>query len=209
MKNIFIVLSICITLLSCSSFQKTDVIDQAEHIIISNDRNSDTISIKSTAHTVKDVISILDTLQLGRYNPESIEDYFGKAKETKIDTSEYGEFIESGTFYMDTHDYTVFEYNENGMLKEFRYDAGVRSDLFHQTKYYYSNNRIDSITTINQTRYAIVSQEDKTEKWQQDKICKFIIRYTADGKTNTLEAHDLRNDTITNYNIAYRKPTFY
>lgn len=193
-------------MLSCSYFEQNDAIDQNENIIVSNNSNSDIISIKSTAHTVKDVLLILDILQLGHYNPRHIEDYFGKANETKIDTSEYGEIIESGCFRMDTHDHTVFEYNENGMIKEFRYEAAGRSDCSNQTNYYYSNNRIDSITTINE--YAKASHENGPEKWKQGKICKFIIRYTNEGKLSTLEANDLRNDTITSYKIVYHKPAY-
>jgi len=203
MKKIFLILSISIIMFSCSSLQKND--DIYDNIIISNNINSDTILIKSTNNIIKDVLLILDTLQLGFRNPDSVKYYFGKPNQVKIDTSEYGEIIhDSGsTFYMDTHDYTIYEYDKNGLIKEYRFDAGVVADRYFKTQYYYSNNRIDSITTINQGVHSLVSKKGEPEKWEHDKIFKFIIKYKKENKISTIEASDLRNEKVAVYNIAY------
>ncbi|MGN6646602.1 MAG: hypothetical protein ACTHJT_08730 [Cytophaga sp.] len=159
---------------------------------------------------IKDLAALLDTLDLNAYNPPYVEYYFGPPNHVRIDTSEYGDIdsVGIGGFYMDTHDYTYYTYNPNGTLKELRFEASDRADGYYQTRYYYSANKIDSITTINHFINFIL-QNNKVDKIESEeinnKIYTLIPAYTEEGKLKTLETTDWMENKKISYRITYIK----
>jgi hypothetical protein len=208
-KSIYLILLISFSIICCN--KKNEATDE-EIIFISNNHNTDTILIKSTGDMIKDLSALLDTLHLNAYNPQYVEYYFGPPNQIRIDTSEYGEIdsVGIGGFYMDTHDYTYYIYNPNGTLKELRFEASSRADGYYQTHYYYSANKIDSITTINHFINFIL-QKNKIDKIEPEeinnKIYTLIPGYTDDGKLKTLETTDWMENKKVSYRITYIKKT--
>lgn len=213
MKNPLLIFAIFTLFISCSTWDDKVEQDSRKSIMITNNQSADSITIQSTGDPLKDVLLILDTIQVGYYNVKPLSLCYGQSNEIVIDTSDYGEVTKFKTdtsaviseFYMDTHDYTFYEYNKDGMIKEYRLEAGVRSDMFHQTKYFYSDKRLDSISTINQAEYYSEVINGKEGEMKNDGIYKIQIIYTGENEMAGLEVHESEKNKITVYNTAFSK----
>ena len=220
MKKLLLISSLLTFLFSCSTENKRVEHKKTMSILITNNQNTDSIVITPTGDLLKDVMLILDTLHFGYYNPKPLDLCYGKPNEVITDTSDYGEIehiefdsslnkssdsITIGGFYMDTHDYTIYEYNGDGLIKEYRFEASVRSDLYHQTKYYYSSKRLDSISTINQADYYREIIEGKEGELKNDGIYEIKIIYDSENQLSSITLNDLKKKKITLYNTVYSK----
>lgn len=207
MKKILLLISICTFFISCLTENKNNDFKKRTILIIANNQSIDTIFLESTEENIKDAFLILDTLQLGYYNPKPLDLCFGQPNKIIIDTSDYGEISDTtiGGFYMDTHDYTIYEYDEFGRIKEYRYEASVRNDLYHQTNYFYSNEKLDSISTINQADNYREIIDGKEGELKNDGIYGIRLHYTSNNEISSLKIHDLKRKKITLYNTVYSK----
>ncbi len=174
MKKILLIKLICISLFSCVTENKKVVPEKGKLIVITNGQNTDTITLASTGNRLRDSYMILDTVLFRYYHSQT---YCDEPNLVRIDTSEYGEVIESGIgrFYTDSHDYTTTKYNEAGLIKEYRFDGTY--DHSFQTNYYYTKNRIDSIITLNPKRRTLISKKREFEKWKKQVLSKVFMGY--------------------------------
>lgn len=211
MKKLLLIWLGLYSLSSCSRENKKSEAETKTFISITNNVNTDSISLESTGSLIKDAFLILDTLNIGYHVPKLI--WYGTPNEIKIDTSEYGEIesfenselAKSDTlairgFYMDTRDYTTTKYNKEGIIREYRFDGTF--DHSFQKNYYYSDNKLDSITIINQAIRTLISKKGEPEKWENDLLSKISINYGDNQNIETLDVIDGRNFK-TLYNTVY------